>query len=58
MTHPKAIGWANELLTIWKEQFGWVDRQVTQCLIQELHNMEMLPSEHGNMKMLLSEDGA
>ena len=40
-------GWTNELLTILKEQFGRVDRQVTQSLVREFHNMEMLPAEDG-----------
>ena len=53
--HPEAMlvaanytkGWANELLTILKERFGHVDRQVTQSLVQEFHNMEMSPAEDG-----------
>ena len=54
--HPEAMlvtanytnkGWANKLLTILKERFGRVDRQVTQSLVQEFHNMEMLPAEDG-----------
>ena len=36
-------GWANDLLTILKNQFGLVDKLVTQFLVQEFHNMEMLP---------------
>ena len=53
--HPEAMlvaanytkGWANELLIILKERFGRVDRQVTQSLVQEFQNMEILPTEDG-----------
>ena len=38
-------GWANKLLTILKERFGRVDREVTQSFVQELQNIEMLPAE-------------
>ena len=37
----------NELLTILKERFSRIDRKVNQSLVQEFHNMEMLPSEDG-----------
>ena len=53
--HPEAMlvaanytkGWANELVTILKKRFGRVDRQVTQVLVREFHNTEMLLGESG-----------
>ena len=40
-------GWANELMTTLNGRFGRVDRQVTQALVQDFHNPEMLPGESG-----------
>ena len=38
---------ANELMTILKERFGRVDRQVTQAPVQEFYNTEILSGESG-----------
>ena len=53
--HPEAMlvaanytgGWANELFAILKERFDRVDRQATQSLVQEFHNIILQPGENG-----------